>query len=214
MNLRKVDSMKLYYSDVLAPRKTCAVAKYLNAPVEFIYLDMAKGEHKTPAYLAINPNGKVPALVDGARIVWEADAIMCDLARRAHSDLWPQDERQVDVIRWLSWNAQHFNPSAGALYFEYIIRARFNIGPPDEAEVKKAVDSVRILSRLVDNHLRGRKWLVGDGLTIADFSLAVTLPYAQQAHIPLDEFPEMRRWHDQLNALDAWRDPFPARNAA
>lgn len=206
--------MKLYYSDVLMPRKACAVAKYLKAPVEFIYLELAKGEHKTPDYLGLNPNGKVPTLVDGDRVVWEADAILCALARKMNSDLWPQDERQPEVLRWLSWNAYQFNPGGSALYFEYIIKPRFNIGLVDEAEVKNAQATFRTYGAVLNDHLKGRKWLVGDTMTIADFSVAVTLPYAEKANIPLNEFPEIRRWHDQLNALDAWRDPFPIKVAA
>ncbi|WP_367619688.1 glutathione S-transferase family protein [Caballeronia sp. SEWSISQ10-4 2] len=66
---------------------------------------------------------------------------------------------------------------------------------------------------MLNQHLRGRKWLVGDDLTIADFSVAVTLPYAKRAAMPLEEFPEVQRWHDQLSAIDAWREPFPARPA-
>jgi len=201
--------MKLYYSDVLMPRKACALARHLNAPVEFVYLDLAKGEHKTPDYLALNPNGKVPTLADGEHAIWEADAILCTLAQMTRSDLWPQDGRQIEVIRWLSWNAYQFNPGGSTLYFEYVIKPRFNIGPVDDAEVKNAQATFRTTGAILNAHLKGRKWLVGDSMTIADFSVAVTLPYAQKAHIPLDEFPEMRRWHDQLNALDAWRDPFP-----
>jgi hypothetical protein len=55
--------MKLYYSDVLSPHKACAVARYLKSPVEFAYLDLVKGEQQAPAYLVLNPNGKVPTLV-------------------------------------------------------------------------------------------------------------------------------------------------------
>ena len=55
--------MKLYYSDVLSPHKACAVARYLKSPVEFVYLDLVKGEQQAPAYLVLNPNGKVPTLV-------------------------------------------------------------------------------------------------------------------------------------------------------
>jgi glutathione S-transferase len=201
--------MKLYYSDVLMPRKACAVAQYLKAPVEFVYLHLNKGEHKTPDYLKLNPNGKVPTLVDGDRVVWEADAILCALAQKMKSDLLPTDGRLVEVQRWLSWNAYQFNPGGSTLYFEYVIKPRFNIGPVDDAEVKTAQATFRTYGAMLDAHLKGRKWLVGDTLTIADFSVAVTLHYAEKAHIPLDEFPEMRRWHDQLNALDAWRNPFP-----
>jgi glutathione S-transferase len=123
------------------------------------------------------------------------------------------DERLVEVQRWLSWNAYQFNPGGSTLYFEYIIKPRFNIGPVDEAEVKNAQATFRTYGAMLNEHLKSRRWLAGDTLTIADFSVAVTLPYAEKARIPLDEFPEMRRWHDQLNELDAWRNPFPQQHA-
>jgi glutathione S-transferase len=58
--------MKLYYFETPNAGKACAVARYLNVPVEFVRVDLTKGEHRTPAFLAINPNGKMPALEDGA----------------------------------------------------------------------------------------------------------------------------------------------------
>ena len=66
---------------------------------------------------------------------------------------------------------------------------------------------------VLDQHLHGRKWLLGDQMSIADFSVGVTLPYAASANMPLDEFPEVMRWHDRLSELEAWRDPFPLRRA-
>lgn len=201
--------MKLYYSDVLAPRKTCALIKYLKLPVEFAYLQLDKGEHKKPDYLALNPNGRVPTLVDGDKVLWEADAILCYLAKHAGSDLWPDDGRQADIVSWFSWNSQHFIQSGGALYFEFVIKSRFGIGAPDTAAVEKATKSFRSQAKVLNNHLKDRKWLVGEQLSVADFSVAVTLPYAAKAEMPLDEFPEVRRWHDRLSALDGWLDPFP-----
>ena len=72
--------MKLYYFETLQPRKVCATAKYLKAPVAYVYVDPLKGELRSPWYLALNPNGKVPTLTDGETSLWEADAIMCALA--------------------------------------------------------------------------------------------------------------------------------------
>ncbi|MEP7184306.1 MAG: glutathione S-transferase family protein [Rhodanobacter sp.] len=201
--------MKLYWSDVLAPRKVCAVAKYLESPVDYAYLDLSRGEHRKPHYLALNPNGKVPTLVDGNRVLWEADAIMCHLAARCDSELWPQDARQIDVIRWFSWNAQHFNINAGTLYFEHVIKSRFGIGEADPVAVRRATEDWRRYAKILDDHLRDRHWLVGESLTVADFSVAVALPYAERACIPLDAFPAVRRWHERLSELDAWREPFP-----
>ena len=107
--------MKLYYSDILSARRACTVARYLNAPVEYIYLDLAKGDQKKPVYLAINPNGKVPTLVKGKRITWESDAVICQLSDDMGAHLWPHDSRQIDIVRWFSWNAQHLTRAGGAL---------------------------------------------------------------------------------------------------
>ena len=57
--------MQLYYFETMNPRKACATAKYLGLPITYVRLDPQKGEHKLPAHLARNPNGKVPVLVDG-----------------------------------------------------------------------------------------------------------------------------------------------------
>ena len=73
--------MKLYYFETLNPRKACAVARYLGSPIEFVRIDLAKGENRTPDFLAINPDGKVPAFAHGDTRLWEADAIMGYLAK-------------------------------------------------------------------------------------------------------------------------------------
>ena len=92
--------MKLYYAETLNPRKACAVAKYLNSPVEYVRVELAKGAHKKPEYLAMNPNGKVPTLVVSEDfVIWEADAIMAYLARFAGSDLLPEGDKQIEVMR-------------------------------------------------------------------------------------------------------------------
>ena len=154
--------MKLYYFETLNPRKACAVARYLGSPVEFVRIDLAKGENRTPEFLAINPNGKVPALAHGDTRLWEADAIMAYLAKAERSDLLPGDERQIDVMRWLSWNAQHFTRHAGMLYFQHIIKPGFFDTAPDAKEVEEATGFFKQFAGVLNDHLRGRKYLVGD----------------------------------------------------
>ncbi|UUZ65642.1 glutathione S-transferase family protein [Polaromonas sp. P1-6] len=202
--------MKLYFSDTLNPRKACAVAKYLNLPVEFVGIDLGKGEHLTPEFRAMNPNAKVPVLVDAGKTLWESNAIMCYLAEKAGSDLWPRDERQIEVMRWLMWDTTEFAPQAGTLYFEHIIKPRFGMGEPDPAEIQKATQGFLRYAAVLEARLHGRRYLVGEALSVADFAVAITLPYAKEARLPLDDFPEIRRWHAGLNALEAWREPFPS----
>lgn len=205
--------MKLYYADVLSPRKVCAVARHLGTPLEYVYLDLARGEHRKSAYRAINPNAKVPTLVTDSGTLWEADAIMCYLAARCDSDLWPQDSRQFEVLRWLSWNLQHFHPHTGTLYLQHVIKPRFALGPANPDEVDKALAGFRAHAPVLESQLATRRWLVDDTLTVADFSLAATLPWADQAGIPLDEFPAIHAWHQRMLTLEAWRNPFPQRAA-
>jgi len=207
--------MQLYYFETLNPRKACAVARYLEAPVEFKRIDLGKGEQKSPAFLAINPNGKVPALVDGGARLWEANAIMCYLAKAMGSELWPSDTAgQIELVRWLSWNSEHFTRHAGSLYFQHLIRPRLLGQPPDAKAVAEATGFFKQFAGVLNDHLAGRKYLIAERLSLADFAVAVTLPYAGEAKIPLASFPAIERWHARLNELPAWRQPFPATASA
>ncbi|MFC3078923.1 glutathione S-transferase family protein [Phenylobacterium terrae] len=203
--------MKLYWSETLNPRKVCAVARHLEAPVAFVHVDLAAGGSHAPDFLARNPNGKVPVLEEAdGRTLWESNAIMCRLSEAAGADLWPRDERQIDLLRWLFWDAQHFGLHASRLYFENIIRPKLSGAEPNPRTVADALGQFRTYAAILDDHLAGRSWVMGDQLTLADFALGVALPYAEAAQIPLGDFPAMARWHDRLNELPAWREPFPA----
>ena len=207
--------MKLYYAETFNPRRACAVAKYLEAPVDYVRVDLAHGEHRQRPYLALNPNGKVPLLVDGALRLWEADAIMVHLATRAGSDLWPSDPaQQVEVLRWLSWNMAHFSRHGSTLYFEYLIKPWLGMGEADATAVAEAGKFFRQFAAVLDAHLADHEWLVDERLGVADFAVSTPLGWAKEARLPLDGFGHLARWHRQLQALPAWREPFPQASAA
>ena len=90
----------------------------------------------------------------------------------------------------------------------------FGFGPLDQGALDKVAEDFKRYASVLDGHLRGRKFLTGDRPTIADFAVAITLPYAEKAHIPFGGFPEIQRWHDRMNELKGWRDPFPAMDEA
>ena len=202
--------MKLYYYDSTNPWRPCAVAKYLDLPVEYIHIDVGKGEHRSAEFLAINPNGNVPAMIDGDVILWESVAIMAYLSDKAGSDLWPKDERQIEMLRWITWDASQFTRWGGILHFQNRIKKRFGLGDPDAAVVEEALGNWNQFAAVLDAHLKDRTYLVGDTLSIADFAVACVLPFADVAKLPIQDYPEIKRFHDNLMELPAWREPFPA----
>jgi glutathione S-transferase len=200
--------MKLYYNP-LSPnvRRVRLTAAVLGLELEEKKLDFAKGEHKTPEYLALNPNGAVPTLVDGDFVVTESRAIMQYLAsKKPESGLLPHDEAaRADVTRWQFWDSSHFSPQMGTLAFEKIIKGMVGLGDPDMAKVNEALTNFRRWAAVLDKRLNGKQYVVGNSLTLADLTLASSLMYAKQADAPLAEFPNVQAWFSRMTELDGWK---------
>jgi glutathione S-transferase len=199
--------MKLYYSPNLNPRVAVAVARYLDSPVDYVRISPQSPANRN-AFRAINPNALVPVLTDGERNLWETDAIACRLSALAGSEFWRTDDGQPEMIRWISWATHHLNSAAGLLYFERLIRPTFSDETAPAEVIEEAINDFQRYAAVLDAELIGRQWLVGAQLSYADFRVATALPFAEGAGLPLDDCPNVRRWHDQLWAIDAWRTPF------
>ncbi len=206
--------MKIYWIKAQAPRRVLALAKHLQISAEFVELDLMGGELQKPQYAAINPNMKVPTLVDGETVIWEASAIMVYLCIRAHSDMWPVNnpEEQVEILRWLSWGDGHWSPAISHFYFEYIVKSTFNIGEPNPDALKPKVADLRKYAAILDRHLEEMLYVVCNRLTIADFQLASMAAYWRQAQMPIEDFKHITAWLDRLMQIPAWADPWPHEN--
>jgi len=213
----KEKTMKLYGLPA-SPNtwKVRAVAAHLGIALEDVMVDLGRGEQRAPDYLALNPTGRTPTLVDGDFGLWESTAIMQYLASLSPSTLWPNGARaQADIMRWQSWNLQHWGPSAcQPLLFERFVKAIFDMGPPDPAVVARATEAFRREAAVLERHLSTRDHLVGDDLTLADFSVVAFLVYAGEAELPTADYPHLRSWSARIFALPAWRDTAPAPVAA
>lgn len=200
--------MKLYFNP-LSPnvRRVRLTAAVLGLELEEKLLDFSKGEHKNPEYLALNPNGAVPTLVDGDFVLTESRSIMQYLAsKKPESGLLPRDEAaRADVTRWQFWDASHFSPQLGAFTFEKLIKGMMGLGEPDSAKINDALVNFRRFAAVLNKRLEGRQYVVGNGLTLADLTLASSLMYAKQTEVPLAEFPNVEAWFGRITALDGWK---------
>jgi glutathione S-transferase len=200
--------MKLYLNplspNVRRVRLTIAV---LGLDVEEKVVDFSKGEHKSPAYLALNPNGAVPTLEDGDFVLTESRAIMQYLAsKKPEAGLMPSDEKgRADVTRWQFWDAAHFSPQLGTLVFEKMIKGMMGMGDPDATRVQEALTNFRRYAAVLNARLDGKQYVVGNALTLADLTLASSLMYAKQLEVPVAEFPAVQSWFARVCELDAWK---------
>jgi len=188
--------------------KVMAVANYLGLDWTPRFVDLAKGDQKAPHYAELNPNMRAPTLKDGDYVLWESNAIGQYLAsKRPESGLMPKGEHgRIDVTRWQFWDLAHWDPACATLIFEYVVKPHIvKAGEPDPAMVAKGTEMFHRVAKVLDGQLRNKKFVTGDTLTLADFSLGTALIYAEMAHLPLAPYSEIRRWHDALSAIPAWQ---------
>ena len=190
--------------------KVLAYAKHIGVPVELQLVDLTKGEQRRPEYLAINPTGRTPTLVDGGFKLWESTAILNYLGSRKPNELWPADDRmRADIMRWQSWQLQHWAQGCEPLLFERIVKPFFDWGAPDPAVIAKGEAAFRKEAAILDGHLKANSHLVGGRTTLAEYSVAPYLVYAGACGMPLSEFPSVARWYKEVAALPSWREFLP-----
>ena len=202
-----------FFSYPMSPncRRVAATLAHLGLEAETVLVDLGKGATRTPEYLAVNPHGRVPALIDGDFHLSESYAIMQYLcSKKPGNTLFPADARsQADINRWMFWAASTFSRPTGDLTYENLVKPMFGMGETDPAAVEKAQEGFRSLARLLDAHLADRKFLVGDGVTLADFTVASMLTYSEPARMPVSEFPNLQAWLARMETVPAWTATAP-----
>ena len=195
--------------------KVRAVAAHLGLRLDFEFVDLTKGQSRTREFLALNPTGRTPVLVDGDFKLWESNAIMQYLASRTANALWPDDARaRADIMRWQSWQLAHWANGCDPLILERVVKAFLNLGAPDAAIVSKGIEAFNNEARMLDAHLAKQQCLVGKEVTLADFLVAAPLFYATEAELPIAPYPHIRDWFARVSALPAWRETAPQAPAA
>jgi glutathione S-transferase len=192
----------------MTPRafKVLVVAEHLGVPYEFVFCDLGKGDQKTAAFTAINPNQKMPVLEDGDFKLWESNAICQYLASKKPGALLPLDEQgRADVARWMFWESTTWDAAVAILAFENAVKAFFGLGAPDPARVAEGETKFHFAARILDGRLQGREFVAGDKLSLADFSLGAALMLSEPAKLPLEPYGNIRRWGAYLADLPAWQ---------
>jgi glutathione S-transferase len=190
--------MKLYEFGPTRSIRVRWTLQELNVPFEAITVDMFAGENRSPAFLKINPAGKLPVLIDGELVLTESVAIVLYLAEKfPDKGLLPADSRErAQAYRWLLFTTTELEQPL------WRIARHNNLYPKDKrlpAEVELARADFAPMAAIMENHMRDRSFVVADRISVADFVLAYTLDWAKMAKL-LDGFP---RLNDYIEAMYA-----------
>jgi glutathione S-transferase len=172
-------------------------------PYTFVSVDLMAGEQRSAAYLALNPTGRVPTLVDGDYVLWESNAILEYLAaKHPEKELGPRSPGEAGEIgRWMFMNAAHLSPSMARI-FAHTIRLPEDQRIPRLVEEARA-DVARSLKGL-EAGLAGREHLAGR-FTIADIALAPPLSIAGMLGVDLAPYPGVAEWAKRVTSRPAWQ---------
>jgi glutathione S-transferase len=190
--------MKLYG---FAPTRTIRalwILRELGLEFEYVKVDLTKSEHRRPEFLAVNPAGKLPVLVDGDLVLTESVAIVLYLAEKdPERRFLPADLRaRAEANRWLLFTATELEQPLWRI-------ARHTALYPAEkrlaAEVPIARQDFLDMAAVMEEHLQTRSVLVGEDVTVADFVAAYTLDWANEVHL-LEGSPKLRAYMERMYA--------------
>lgn len=177
--------------------KVWLLARWLELPLEWVEVDIQAGDTSTPAFLAMNPNGKIPVLEIGqGDTLAESNAILFYLAQG--SALWPTDPRlQAEVLKWMFFEQYSHEP--------YIAVARFIVhylGRPESQEAR--LDGLKAGGEkalaVMEQQLKQSPYLCGDAPTIADIALYAYTHVAEEGIFSLQGWPAIRSWIARIQA--------------
>ena len=178
--------------------KVRLTAALVGAPLERREYDIMKGETRTPEFLAkVNPNGRIPVLQIGNRFIPESNAACYYLA--AGSRLIPTDPfDHADMLRWMFWEQYNHEPNVATLRFWMS-----EVGPENLTEVQRAqVPGKReggdAALKLMDEHLNGREWFVGDAMGLGDICLFAYTHVAEDGGFDLGRYPAVQAWIERV----------------
>jgi glutathione S-transferase len=175
----------------------------LGVPYEFVPVDLMSGEHRKPEYLAINPGGRVPTLVEEDFVLFESNAILVYLAARHEGRKLEGDtpRSRAEVARWMFLGCAHLGPAVQQI-FAHTMRL------PPEKRLPQVVETARgDLDRslaVLEQQLAKNDHLAGESFTIADISVAPILSPAAMLGIDLTRFPSVSAWLARIKGRPAW----------
>jgi glutathione S-transferase len=204
--------MKLYCDPITVNcRKVLAGFDLMGAQFKLIKLNYFAGDQRKPEYLAINPNGMLPSLVDEDFVLWESNAILQYVADKiGATSVYPKDAKtRADINRWQLWESSRWAPCCYVYLNENVGKPLLG-AKPDNALIEAQTETFRHLAGILEQRLANQSWLCGHQVTLADIAVAASIHVPRLQRLPMEPHPHLLRWLKQLEALPCWKRTNPA----
>lgn len=187
--------------------KVLWTAHYLELDHEFVRVDLRKGDQRTPQSLTRNPNGRAPFIDDDGYVLWESNAIVNYLASlKPGAGLLPEDTRgRLQVEKWQFWESNHWDAACSIFAFERLVKPAFGLGTESEEAIARGTQQFERIAPVLDAELTRHRYVAGDTLTVADFSVGADLCIADKVRYPLAPYAAIARWRRELEAMPSWK---------
>ncbi|MGB3179154.1 MAG: glutathione S-transferase family protein [Albidovulum sp.] len=172
---------------------------------EPIFVDFFNGASRTPEFREINEMGEVPVLVDGDTVLTQSGVIQDYVSSKTGKLGGRSAAERRDILRWVFWDNHKLSSQAGTTRF------LMNFLPEDKrpAEVIAFFQArLKAAYTVLDTHLDGRTWMVGDQVTIADTACCGYLYYPEPFGFTRTDWPNIDRWLDRIAAEPRWKHPY------
>ncbi len=194
----------LYTASTMNGWKPTIFLEEAEVDYQLTHIDFSKKEQKSEWYMELNPNGRIPTIVDRGSdnfVVFESGAILWYLAEKYDRFLSHDPRERSETLQWMMFQMGGIGPMMGqAMYFHRIAAPN---GQEEAFSIKRYVDESRRLLEVLDKRLEGRQYLVGDAYSIADI---ITFPWARAyswAKTPIDGLENLKGWFDRIDARPA-----------
>jgi glutathione S-transferase len=169
-------------------------------------IDLSQGEHKTRDYLAMNPAGKIPMIIDGEYVLAESNAILIYLAQYYKSKLWPSTiDAQAKVMQWLFWQASEWASVAGGFSFQRVLRPAWG-DQADENKLSASQAGFASACMFLSNHLEKQRFLAGEHVSLADIAVGAFFIFRKEALMDIEPFEGLNRWLEELESQKWWQE--------
>ena len=187
-----MSKLKIYGVTPTRTMRVFWMATELGLDYEQLPIAPRDGSTKTPEFLAVNPNGCVPAISDGELNLWESLAINLYLAKKHVGALAPRDDAENGLaLQWSFWAAGVVEPQAFAALKNRALAAESD---RDAAAADQAEAALTAPLAVLDGALAGRDYLLGDRFTVADLNLASVLSWAKMAKVDMTGQDDVSAW--------------------